>query len=70
MLMRKYKIVIFRELNPIPAIFRIKSEKKRDELEKDIMLALDGNAIKFVDTKGKTRIYDRNWINRIFITKG
>ena len=71
--MDTYKIIIFKSLSLIPAIFKVHwdNDVKKDEekLENKIMTGLNGNAILFVDTKGKRRIYDRNIITKIFVKK-
>lgn len=71
--MDTYRIIIFKSLSLIPAIFKVywNNDTKEDEekLENKIMTGLNGNAILFVDTKGKRRIYDRNIITKIFVKK-
>lgn len=71
--MDTYRIIIFKSLSLIPDIFKVywNNDTKKDEekLENKIMTGLNGNAILFVDTKGKRRIYDRNIITKIFVKK-
>ena len=66
-----YKIMIFKQLSIIPAIFKINwdDEKETEKLNDKIMLGLNGNAISFTDIKGKYRIYDRNIITKIIVKK-
>ena len=66
-----YKIMIFKQLSIIPAIFKINwdDEKETEKLNDKIMLGLDGNAILFRDIKGKYRIYDRNIITKIIVKR-
>ena len=71
--MDTYRIIIFKSLSLIPAIFKVywnnDVKKDKEKLENKIMAGLNGNAILFVDTKGKRRIYDRNIITKIFVKK-
>lgn len=69
--MSTYKIMIFKQLSIIPAIFKINwdDEKETKKLNDKIMLGLDGNAVLFTDIKGKYRIYDRNIITKIIVKK-
>jgi len=64
-----YKVILYKQLNLIPEIFKISYDEATNEqkLKDKIMLGLNGNAILFVDIKGKTRVYDRNIITKIFI---
>lgn len=66
-----YKIMIFKQLSIIPAIFKINwdDEKETEKLNDKIMLGLNGNAISFKDIKGRDRIYDRNIITKIIVKK-
>ena len=69
--MSTYKIIIFKQLSIIPAIFKINwdDEKETEKLNDKIMLGLNGNAILFKDIKGRERIYDRDIITKIIIKK-
>lgn len=69
--MSTYKIMIFKQLSIIPAIFKINwdDEKETEKLNDKIMLGLNGNAIWFKDIKGRDRIYDRNIITKIIVKK-
>ena len=69
--MSTYKIIIFKQLNIIPDIFKInwKDEKEIEKLNDKIMLGLNGNAISFKDIKGRDRIYDRDIITKIIVKK-
>lgn len=69
--MSTYKIIIFKQLSIIPAIFKINwdDKKETEKLNDKIMLGLNGNAILFTDIKGKYRIYDRNIITKIIVKK-
>ena len=64
-----YKVILYKQLSLIPEIFKISYDEATNEqkLKDKIMLGLNGNAILFVDIKGKTRVYDRNIITKIFI---
>ena len=66
-----YKIIIFKQLSIIPAIFKINwdDEKETKELNDEILLGLNGNALSFRDIKGRDRIYDRNIITKIIAKK-
>ena len=69
--MSTYKIIIFKQLNIIPDIFKINwdDEKETEKLNDKIMLGLNGNAISFKDIKGRDRIYDRDIITKIIVKK-
>ena len=69
--MSTYKIIIFKQLNIIPDIFKINwdDEKEIEKLNDKIMLGLNGNAISFKDIKGRDRIYDRDIITKIIVKK-
>lgn len=69
--MSTYKIMIFKQLSIIPAIFKINwdDEKETEKLNDKIMLGLNGNAILFKDIKGRERIYDRDIITKIIVKK-
>lgn len=71
--MDTYRIIIFKSLSLIPAIFKVywdnDIKEGKERLEDRIITGLNGNAILFVDTKGKRRIYDRNIITKIFVKK-
>ncbi len=69
--MSTYKIIIFKQLSIIPAIFKINwdDEKETEKLNDKIMLGLNGNAILFKDIKGRERIYDRDIITKIIVKK-
>lgn len=64
-----YKVILYKQLSLIPEIFKISYDEAINEqkLKDKIMLGLNGNAILFEDIKGKTRVYDRNIITKIFI---
>lgn len=65
---RRYKIKVYKTFNPIPAIICVQVLNADIEMFCDrIGEALNGNAITFVNEKGKAKVYDRNIIVKIII---
>lgn len=65
---RRYKIKIYKTFNPIPAIIYVQVLNINIEDFCDrIGEALNGNAVTFVNEKGKAKVYDRNIIVKMKI---
>ena len=65
---RRYKIKVYKTFNPIPAIIYVQVLNADIEMFCDrIGEALNGNALTFINEKGKAKVYDRNIITKIII---
>lgn len=65
---RRYKIKVYKTFNPIPATIYVQVSNADLEMFCDrIGEALNGNAVTFVNEKGKAKVYDRNTIVKIII---
>ena len=64
-----YKFIVFKQFNPIPAIFNFKWDEGNGSLMEEIEGRLSQNSFIIKDMKGNYRIYDRSIITKIIIKK-
>lgn len=64
-----YKFIVFKQFNPIPAIFNFKWDEENGNLMEEIKRDLSQNSFIIQDMKGNYRIYDRSIITKIIIKK-
>lgn len=64
-----YKFIVFKQFNPIPAIFNFKWDEEKGNLMEEIKRDLSQNSFIIQDMKGNYRIYDRSIITKIIIKK-